>query len=35
MSVQNRTGKREGKIIWINSYGRDDNTEMGIDKKQV
>ena len=31
MNVQNRMGKREGKKIWITSYGREDNTEMGFD----
>jgi len=35
MSVQNRMGKRKGKIIWITSYGREDNTEMDLDGKRV
>jgi hypothetical protein len=28
-------GKREGKIILITSYGRENNTEMDLDEKRV
>ena len=28
-------GKREGKINWITSYGRKNNTEMDLDEKMV
>jgi hypothetical protein len=27
--------KRERKIIWKTGYGREDNTEMGLDKKRI
>jgi len=34
MSVQNRLGMGEGKIIWITNHGRENNTEMDLDEKK-